>query len=327
MWTVIFLAFVLFSIGILCIETVPSLRVPIEREHSNVTTSVPLNRSDSWTSVTPIGPPGGEFHCCCGEDEEENSDENPKIDLIMETQPHWVLEYIDTFCTWFFTVEFLIRLTAAPNRVNFLKSVMNIIDILCVLPMWIKYITYNMMVDRSWLPIFFIIMMLRVLRICRVLRLARHYTGVKILLLALKASLKELAMLMIFVFIVILIFAVVIYYAEFTQPDTFQNIPEGYWWAIITLTTVGYGDMYPKSPLGYVVGAMCALTGILATGLPVPIIANNFNLYYSHVRLKEAIKSRKPAEAHKQGCGGSSRKNSVAHAQKRENHGIQEATV
>ena len=45
---------------------------------------------------------------------------------------------------------------------------------------------------------------------------------------------------------------------------------------------VGYGDMFPKSPLGYVVGAACALTGILATGLPVPIIANNFNLYYSH---------------------------------------------
>ena len=51
---------------------------------------------------------------------------------------------------------------------------------------------------------------------------------------------------------------------------------------IFSFFQVGYGDMFPKSPLGYVVGAACALTGILATGLPVPIIANNFNLYYSH---------------------------------------------
>ncbi len=51
--------------------------------------------------------------------------------------------------------------------------------------------------------------------------------------------------------------------------------------------------MYPKSGMGYVIGAMCALTGILATGLPVPIIANNFNLYYSHAKLKDELRLRK----------------------------------
>ena len=177
---------------------------------------------------------------------------------------------------------------------------MNIIDVLCVLPMWIKYIMiiYETKMNMELLPLFFIIMILRVLRICRVLRLARHYTGVKILVLALKASFKELGMLMIFVFIVVLIFAVVIYYTEIFVDDTFPSIPDGYWWAIITLTTVGYGDMSPQSPLGYVVGALCALTGILATGLPVPIIANNFNLYYSHAKLKEQVRVRKHSRRH-----------------------------
>ena len=52
--------------------------------------------------------------------------------------------------------------------------------------------------------------------------------------------------------------------------------------------------MYPKSAMGYVVGALCALTGILATGLPVPIIANNFNIYYTHAKLKEELRMRKP---------------------------------
>ncbi len=54
--------------------------------------------------------------------------------------------------------------------------------------------------------------------------------------------------------------------------------------------------MFPKSPMGYVVGAMCALTGILATGLPVPIIANNFNIYYTHAKLKEELRLRTKPE-------------------------------
>jgi voltage-gated potassium channel Kch len=227
--------------------------------------------------------------------------DNRKIKLLFTTEPHKILERIDSFCTCFFTIEFLVRLIVAPNRVKFWKSVMNIIDVLCVLPMWIKYIMliYEVKIDITLLPVFFIIMMLRVLRICRVLRMARHYTGVKILLLALTASLQELVMLLIFVFIVILIFAVVIYYAEFFEDTTFLSIPQGYWWAIITLTTVGYGDMYPKSPTGYIVGSLCALTGILATGLPVPIIANNFNLYYTHTKLKDAVSNRRPSSKHK----------------------------
>jgi hypothetical protein len=287
-WTVLFLGVVLTSIFILCFETEPNMRVdtlnlPPEYEILGDTTDCD---NSNYTSINHTKSQNDTWELMC---------KNQKIRLLFTTEPHSVLENIDSFCTCFFTVEFLARLIVAPNRIKFWKSIMNIIDVLCVLPMWIKYIMLinNVQINMELLPVFFLIMMLRVLRICRVLRMARHYTGVKILLLALTASLQELIMLLIFVFIVILIFAVVIYYAEFFQEDTFQTIPRGYWWAIITLTTVGYGDMYPKSALGYMVGSLCALTGILATGLPVPIIANNFNLYYSHTKLKEAVMNRK----------------------------------
>ena len=116
-----------------------------------------------------------------------------------------------------------------------------------------------------------------------------------------------------------------IYYAEFFVHDTFETIPSGYWWAIITLTTVGYGDMYPKSPLGYVVGAMCALTGILATGLPVPITANNFNLYYSHASLKEAESRRKTRRSSNN--SDTTKMPAVCDAQKPEPFIVKEATV
>ncbi|KAK2178086.1 hypothetical protein NP493_563g02013 [Ridgeia piscesae] len=268
-----FLMIVLTSIGCLCMETLPNLRVPLhpKKEPYEV----------AWDNATEA--------TISAYDEKLSN--NPKLKDILTTQPHPVLEQLDSFCTCFFTIEFIVRLIAAPDRISFWKSPMNIIDVLCVLPMWIKYIMLlnDVSVNMKLLPVYFLIMMLRVLRICRVLRMARHYTAVKILLLALKASLRELLMLLIFVFIVVLIFSVVIYYAEFFEEETFRSIPHGYWWAIITLTTVGYGDMYPKSVMGYLVGAMCALTGILATGLPVPIIANNFNLYYGHALLKDAL--------------------------------------
>ncbi len=242
-WTVLFLFVVLASIGILCIETHPMLRVPMENLELKVLDSVVFPTSapvfdDNGTEIKVSPPPY--VYNASQIDWEAETRGNPKIKLLVTTQPHPALENIDSFCTCFFTIEFLVRFIVAPDRVKFWKSVMNIIDVLCVLPMWIKYIMLlnNIQMNVRLLPVFFLIMMLRVLRICRVLRLARHYTGVKILLLALKASFKELGMLVIFVFIVVLIFAVVIYYAEFFVHDTFDTIPDGYWWAIITLTTV-----------------------------------------------------------------------------------------
>ena len=228
------------SIGILCIETVPQLRVPIKdldhmREKPTVIPEVEIN--GTIHKGTPQYDVNSTDYIISSDYDSKGND---KIKWLLTTVPHPALENIDSFCTCFFTIEFIVRFVVAPNKKIFWTSVMNIIDVLCVLPMWIRYIMqlYNVRMNIQLLPVFFIIMMLRVLRICRVLRLARHYTGVKILLLALKASFKELGMLVIFVFIVVLIFAVVIYYAEFFQHDTFSTIPDGYWWAIITLTTV-----------------------------------------------------------------------------------------
>ena len=92
-----------------------------------------------------------------------------------------------------------------------------------------------------------------------------------------------------FLCIGVLIFASLIYYAEgiYEHNDNeFKNIPIGFWWAIVTMTTIGYGDMYPRTAMGYCVGGLCALAGVLALALPVPVIVNNFALYYSHAQAK-----------------------------------------
>lgn len=85
-----------------------------------------------------------------------------------------------------------------------------------------------------------------------------------------------------------MIFASLVYYAERIQVNPnndFNSIPLGLWWALVTMTTVGYGDMVPKTYVGMFVGALCALAGVLTIALPVPVIVSNFAMYYSHTQV------------------------------------------
>jgi len=119
-----------------------------------------------------------------------------------------------------------------------------------------------------------------------------------------KASAHELFMLIYFLVLGIVIFASLVYYAERTQfnpKNNFDSIPIGLWWAIVTMTTVGYGDLTPKTYLGMLVGSMCAVTGVLTIALPVPVIVSNFALFYSHTKARAKLPKKRrrvlPVEA------------------------------
>lgn len=75
--------------------------------------------------------------------------------------------------------------------------------------------------------------------------------------------------------------------------NDFNSIPLGLWWALVTMTTVGYGDMVPKTYVGMFVGALCALAGVLTIALPVPVIVSNFAMYYSHTQARAKLPKRR----------------------------------
>ena len=129
----------------------------------------------------------------------------------------------------------------------------------------------------------------RILRVCRILRLSRLYTGMRVIFLALRDSLTELFLLIFIIIVCIVIFASIMYYTEYFYANShFTDIPVGFWWSVVSMTTVGYGDAYPQTPFGYVVGGLCAIFGVIVTGLPIPIISSNFDKYYQYARKRKS---------------------------------------
>ncbi|XP_063712947.1 potassium voltage-gated channel subfamily A member 10-like [Symsagittifera roscoffensis] len=130
-----------------------------------------------------------------------------------------------------------------------------------------------------------------------------HLTNLQILGHTFRSSLNELGLLIFFFSMSVVIFSSGVYIAEqgYEPKDAslneFSSIPAGFWWAVITMSTVGYGDMIPQTPLGKLVGSACALVGILTLSLPVPIIVSNFTYYYKEGDHADSSDSTKKGDA------------------------------
>lgn len=209
------------------------------------------------------------------------------------TNAHDAFFYIECVCNAWFTLEFVIRIVASPNRCEFIKSSVNLIDMIATLSFYIDLFLQKF---ASHLENADILEFFSIIRIMRLFKLTRHSSGLKILIQTFRASAKELTLLVFFLVLGIVIFASLVYYAEriqYNPKNDFKSIPLGLWWALVTMTTVGYGDMVPKTYVGMFVGALCALAGVLTIALPVPVIVSNFAMYYSHTQARAKLPKKR----------------------------------
>lgn len=188
-----------------------------------------------------------------------------------------VLTWINRVCLVFFTLEFTARVIVCPSKIKFIKDYKNWIDLLSIIPT-LLLILY----DEKW------IQNLVIIRLLRVFRFFKLSYGLQVLVHTLKASSYELTLLLLVLLIPLVVFSSLVYASEsmIAGNEQFNSIPRTFWWCIITMTTVGYGDITPKTWAGQIIGSICAIIGVLIIALPISVIGNNFTLYYAHVRAR-----------------------------------------
>jgi len=197
---------------------------------------------------------------------------------------------LDTACVMIFTAEYLLRLFAAPDPCAFMRSVMSVIDFVAIMP---YYIGLGLSDDNEVSGAF---VTLRVFRVFRIFKFSRHSQGLRILGYTLQSCASELGFLVFSLAMAIIIFATIMFYCEKNVEGTnFTSIPSAFWYTIVTMTTLGYGDMVPSTAVGKMIGGVCSLSGVLVIALPVPVIVSNFSRIYHQNQRSDKRKAQKKA--------------------------------
>jgi voltage-gated potassium channel len=191
-----------------------------------------------------------------------------------------LLYFGEWFFTVLFTIEYFLRLYSVGRPLSYATSFFGIVDLLAILP--------------TYLSIFFpgtqyllVIRILRVLRIFRVLKLVQYLGEARLLLQALRASRRKIAVFLLTVLVLVVIFGSLMYLIE--DPSSgFTSIPKSIYWSIVTLTTVGYGDISPQTDLGQTIAAVIMIIGYGIIAVPTGIVT---------VELSQAFKKQLSTQA------------------------------
>ncbi|XP_051972236.1 potassium voltage-gated channel subfamily V member 2 [Xyrauchen texanus] len=209
-------------------------------------------------------------------------------------------ELVETLCITFFITEYLLRLASTPDLGRFVKSMLNVVDLMAILPQFLQFVLESFVSPGfgrlnpdiksvgQVSKLGQVLRIMRLMRIFRILKLARHSTGLRAFGFTLRQCYQQVGCLFLFIAMGIFTFSAMVYTVEHDVPHTnFTSIPHAWWWASVSISTVGYGDMYPETLLGRIFAFGCISFGIILNGLPISILFNKFSDYYSKLKSHE----------------------------------------
>lgn len=200
---------------------------------------------------------------------------------------------IEWFFTILFTIEYILRLVSIGRPLRYATSFFGVVDVLAILPTYL-----SLLIPGT--QMFIVIRILRVLRLFRVLKLAQYITEANTLMRALRASGRKITVFLFTVLTLVVIFGSLMYLVEGPKGG-FTSIPRGIYWAIVTLTTVGYGDIAPHSAVGQLVAAIVMIMGFAIIAVPTGIVTAE--MYRAEHPVSTQVCTQCAAEGHEAGAG------------------------
>ncbi len=198
-----------------------------------------------------------------------------------------VLEWIFTVL---FTIEYFLRIYSTKKPIDYITSFYGVIDLLAILPTYLSLIfvgTQTLVIVRA----------IRLLRVFRIFKMVGFLRQSKILMLAIRSSTVKISIFLYFVFIVVCVFGSVMYLVEGGSNPQFDSIPRSVYWSIVTVTTVGYGDIAPHTVVGQFFSAILMLLGYSIIAVPTGIVTGEF-LTSQKVAINTQVCENCSAEGH-----------------------------
>lgn len=217
------------------------------------------------------------------------------IVVMLESIPEIGKEYSDIFfaiewcMTIIFSIEYLLRIWISPKPFRYIFSFWGLIDLLSILPTYLSlfFLDYHYLI---------VVRIFRLLRVFRILKLARFSAESQLLATALKASLHKLSVFLVSVITIVVFLGTIMYVVEGGE-EGFTSIPQSIYWAIVTVTTVGYGDMVPHTVFGKFISSIAMIIGYAIIAVPTGIISVEMARSASHKKTCVNCKHQNDADA------------------------------